>query len=652
MTIVQSAGQLAELESRNQFGGFGSRPSRNVQLYNSLSHSYAQIIRTQPNVRTVISFIARNLAQLGVGLYEKRSETDRAKIGEHVFAEALRQPNLADRHLTTYRLMHRTVWDICAYDMAFWAILPVDGSRPAIQPLRPDRLEVLGHLWPTGYKYTTRIGKVLELAPDQVVYFQASHDLDDPIVGTSPIETLRRIIAEDEASGGYREQFWRSGARISGIIERPAEAPDWSDGSRDRFKSDWAGLYTGNGESAGGTPILEDGMVWKEAGTSDARSAQYIEARKLSREESAAAYHVDPIWVGIAGAGLSFSSVVERHKALYQDTLGPWVVMLEQDLTAQALPAFESNPATLARLYVKLNISEKLRGSVEDQAESLMKLVGRPILTVNEGRGLLERNDVTGGDGLVVPLNVQVVGESDPQSVESRSMASAAIGRGAKAGPTISQHEAVRESAAAAHVRVLVRTFNRQRRDVLGKYGVNPGTVDIADLWDAARWDAELEADLFGLSLDLAGEYGSTVAEALGFDGLDTDMMIAWLSNSARIAAENINVTTANAIGDVLTDEDPTAALSGYFDEQVDTRADVTALSRVTFVSAFIAQDVAGQAGRREKTWIVTSSNSRHPEMDGDTAPLGEPFSNGMQYPGDATDGVDQTAGCTCLLGF
>jgi hypothetical protein len=38
--------------------------------------------------------------------------------------------------------------------------------------------------------------------------------------------------------------------------------------------------------------------------------------------------------------------------------------------------------------------------------------------------------------------------------------------------------------------------------------------------------------------------------------------------------------------------------------------------------------------------------------MDGETVPLGELFSNGMNGPGDYSGGADEVAGCTCDLDF
>jgi hypothetical protein len=36
--------------------------------------------------------------------------------------------------------------------------------------------------------------------------------------------------------------------------------------------------------------------------------------------------------------------------------------------------------------------------------------------------------------------------------------------------------------------------------------------------------------------------------------------------------------------------------------------------------------------------------------MHGETVPVGQPFSNGMQYPGSIDGDVDEVAGCQCAL--
>jgi hypothetical protein len=47
---------------------------------------------------------------------------------------------------------------------------------------------------------------------------------------------------------------------------------------------------------------------------------------------------------------------------------------------------------------------------------------------------------------------------------------------------------------------------------------------------------------------------------------------------------------------------------------------------------------------------VVTSRNSRHPHMNGETVPIESDFSNGLAWPGAAGASNDDTAGCKCLL--
>jgi len=651
LPVISSAGSLTELERRTtSFSNAGG----SVDLYNGLRQTYAKIVETQPNVRTVISFLARNIAQLGIHLFDRISDTDRERVTDHSFNDALRQPNPLDRRMTRYRLIHATVSDLCTYDAGYWALVNAPGAtRPGIVRLPANRVTVIGEswLWPEAYELRGNRGK-LTMTPDQVIHFQGSLNLEDPLVGTSPIETLRRILAEEASAGEYREQYWRSGARISGVIERPADAPPWSTKASDRFRSSWTAAYTGQGAGAGGTPVLEDGMVFKEtAGT--ARDAQYVESRKLTREESAAVYHVHPAFVGILEHA-NFSNMREQHRSLYMDTLGPWIVMLEEDLEAQALPAF-ATPAELDTLYIEFNIAEKLRASTDELADAIIKLTGRPVLTANEGRALLNRNADDDGDGLVIPLNVQVGGQvsAGAEPVDSAGTASrpkAITPSSSKAGITPATDTALRRESEAAHRQSLERTFERQRRAVVSAAGAG-----ATDPLDRERFDAELEADLLGLAQATAGNYATATADALAFEDLDLAVMDPWLAINAELAAGSINDSTEAQIAEALADdEDAGAALAAVFALAVGARATQIAVTRTTTVANFSSVDTAGQAGRGSKVWRVRSSNPRpsHASANGEEVELNTNFSLGGAWPGDSAMGADEVAGCTCSVEF
>src|SRR6187431_907884 len=375
MAFAISSGQLARLEPAGALPavGMSTWPGYSAILDSSQrSLTYAAIYRSQPAVRTVVSFLARNVAQLGLHAYDRLSDTDRRRLhaGDSPLAALLARPN---PRTTTYRLINALVSDKAIYDDAYWVKLRGEGGDPVgVRRLPPWRMEVQGPDWTdaTGYRLHGTTGH-LDFTPDQLVHFRG-YNPDDGRRGCSPLEALRLVLAEEYEASRWRSQMWRNGARISGYIQRPLNAPEWSQTAKDRFRAGWQGQYAGGGPMAGGTPVLEDGMEFVPASVNP-RDAQYVESRKLTREEVAAEYHVAPPLVGILDHA-SFSNLKEQHKQLYQDTLGPICAEIEQDIGLQLVPDLE--PAR--PVYVEFNIREKLQGSFDEQAAQLRQAVGAP----------------------------------------------------------------------------------------------------------------------------------------------------------------------------------------------------------------------------------------------------------------------------------
>ncbi|NJQ04282.1 phage portal protein [Streptomyces lonarensis] len=371
--------------------------------------SYSAIYRSQPHVRTVIDFLGRNIAQLGLHVYRRVSDTDRERLADHPLARLLSRPNPAT---TRYRLINALVQDIATYDMAVLArIRPEDAGNDigGLVRLPPSRVRLVDGDWmePGAFEVTGRAGKFI-VPRDRAVYLRG-YNPDGDRDGLSPMETLRGTLAEGYSSQQYREQLWRNGARMAGWISRPAEARAWSDKARERFRADWRGLYTGTGTAAGGTPILEDGMEW-HAGGMTPEQAQYLETRKLTREEVAAAYHIPLPMVGILDHA-TFSNIREQHRQLYQDTLGPWLVWLAEEIELQILSDLPDSEG----VYCEFNIAAKMAGSFEEQAAAMSTMVGGPVMTRNEGRARVNLPRLDGGDELIVPLNVTEGGQASPR---------------------------------------------------------------------------------------------------------------------------------------------------------------------------------------------------------------------------------------------
>ncbi|QHB37234.1 portal protein [Gordonia phage Gudmit] len=407
MAFVVSEGALQGLSRPQLPAAATANLSTPVAFSNDFAVDYLEIWRKHRAVRTTVSFLARNIAQLGIHAFRRIDDTDRQRLSpaDHPLAKVMRQPNAVT---TRYRLMDATVHDLAIFDRAYWLKLG-SSSAPQVVRIPPMMVTPKGDNWITPEAFEVRGSKGTQLfARDRVLYFRGYGG--DTDFGASPMEALRQVLAEDHAGSKARAEILNNGARVSGYLERPAGAPRWESDARERFAKSWRAQYTGGGPMAGGTPILEDGMTFKDA-TQTARDLQYIEARKLTREEVAAVFFVPPPMVGILDKA-TFSNITEQHKMLYQDTLGPWLTMIAEEIALQLIP--DIAPTESDDLYVEFNLREKLTGNFEERQSAITQAVGGPTMTINEARALDNRPPLEGGDELIRPLNVTQNGDQEP----------------------------------------------------------------------------------------------------------------------------------------------------------------------------------------------------------------------------------------------
>jgi HK97 family phage portal protein len=389
-----------------------SRPliptARRIELSPWLAMDYFEIWRTQPSVRRTVSFLARNIAQLGLHMFERRGDADRRRLTDHPLAELLTQPN---KDTTRYRFLNALVHDFAIYDCAYWWKSNRDGRRQLVHMPAP-LITPKGDNWLTPEVFEFQGQRERRLIPaTDILYFRGYGGMAD--IGVSPLESLRQVLREDWTASEMREQTMRNGARHSGFITRPAApaAPPWSEEARERFKREWQTMYAGAlATSAGGTPLLEDGMAFIPA-SQTAKDLQYVESRRLTDEEVCRSYFVPPPMIGILEHA-TFSNIEEQHKMLYQDCLGPLLSMIQDEIELQLLPDFE--PVKPGRFYVEFNLMEKLTGNVEERDAAITQSVGGPWRQINEGRALANLPPIDDGDRLWIPANLVQNGDPDP----------------------------------------------------------------------------------------------------------------------------------------------------------------------------------------------------------------------------------------------
>lgn len=374
----------------------------------TLDQSVEDLWREQPHLRTVVDFLARNIAQLGVHAYKHTADGGRERVRTGFLPKMLLRPNPSQ---TWYELTYQLVADLALYDHAYWFITSTgDHRKYEVRSIRPQWITRFSGSdpWDPGDLVVRFPGTTDEVTipRDRTLMFHG-WDPEDGRKGTSPVRALRGILAEQIAAAQFRDQMWKNGGRVGTYLTRPKDAPKWEPADRQRFVDHFRSAYAGNGSKAGGTPLFEDGIEMRRIGFS-AKDEQYVESTKLSLQTIAGVYHINPTMVGLLD-NANYSNVREFRRMLYGETLGPIIKMIEERFNAFMLPNMNQPES----VYLEFNTESRLRGSFEEQAEVMQTSIGGPWMTINEGRARQNLPAIEGGDDLIKPLNVTQNGDQD-----------------------------------------------------------------------------------------------------------------------------------------------------------------------------------------------------------------------------------------------
>lgn len=617
----------------------------------------ADLYRTQPNLRAVISFLADNASQIPLKVYERASDTDRPRVHDSPAALLLKQPN---PDMTAYEFKRWMYSDLLLYERFLTLIVPSKSTESGWE-LRP-----IPAPWIKSFKGKSPFAPesivigvtgagMIEVPADKFILFHG-YDPTDPMRQYSRISALKETLHEQIESNGFRRQMWHKGGRFNAYLTRPKDVAQWSQSAFERFKETWKASWAGSeaGEG-GGMPILEDGMEIKTV-QFNSRDAQWAEAVKLSREDCAAVYHVNPgmIW---PGSGQTYASARDNARALYNDCLAPTLMQATDRLNMILLPRISEQP----NHYIAYDITIKTEGTYEEKIATLSSAVGAPFLSRNEARARLDLPAIEGGDDLITPLNVLTGGlasprdtdptverfNSSPQHILKKSETRKSRGK-----PTDEESEQIAS--------VYRSFFKRQKESVLPKL-----RAKSAKWWNEERWNNELTEDLFVEAFKLSTSAAKETVRKLWDDGeYDADRTEEYIKSMCRRRAEMMNQTTYKELLEALEaddeDEDEEALMNtpeGVFENAEDTRADSAGSAFAGALISWTAMEACRQNEWRGqnvyKTWVVTSSNPRasHARMNGETVQYDEPFSNGAQWPGDIDNlDVEDVANCHCVL--
>jgi HK97 family phage portal protein len=359
-------------------------------------------------VLTCVSLRARALASLPVKVYERLDDRSKRPAPWHRAAKVLSQPNTWQTRSELFGMLeaHRVLRGN-AYAWKNQVPIVVNGvtyqDTVELIPMHPDRVEIVDGSdlgGPGGYKYHTRRGTILPMAPGEVLHLKGLST--DGQKGRSVLQDMREVIGGAIATQNHANSLWSRDATPTIALKHKNTL---SDKAKKNLEDSWEATY-GRGPDKKRIAVIEEGMEIEQLSLSP-EDGQFFETRKLSRSEIAGAFHVPPHMIGDTEKSTSWGTGIEQQQIGFMVfTLRPDLVLWEQRLTRDLIQQPD-------RFFIEFSIEGLLRG---DQAARgsfyrTMREVG--AYSANDIRALENLNPLTdGGDVYLQPTNLAPLGSS------------------------------------------------------------------------------------------------------------------------------------------------------------------------------------------------------------------------------------------------
>lgn len=658
--------------------------------------NYVEAFKKVPIVQQCTRQIQHDVASLPLRIYQvtgqTRKEVER-KDGNLV--DLLAKANPRD---SGYQFMSDTVGSRILAGNAYW-FLQRAKSRPSGPPtelwslpaqnVRVTPTEKRGVLL---YEYN-RGGLWEPMDPASIIHFRDYNPSDEP-VGMSRIEPVRREFEAQFYALIWLREFFKKGGMISGLFV----AKDASGIGPEQVKAIQASLVKlHQGYDKAFNPVVVD------AALEYLKQGQTLTEMDLERNLSiinasiARSIGVPPMRLGIKEGGNAFNDGMAASDAqnYWFGTIGQETAQIASVITEKLAPLFGPN------LVVEFDMRGVLpvQAAKLAQAKTVKELVGRPVLTVNEGRKMMgeEPIDDPAADELYeaptptfgVAANEKAPEAERPAAEKGPEKPPAQQARLDRSDPQTRDSLRRRKSADLARYERMVERHFRSRfvqqrplvkewlKDRAGALGVSGArvfkgiTVMPSPIPIQLPDDEESLRRLLRTLLEQRGE------SALADIGVELQFNAAsrraadFIERMSDWTLTNVDETTITAIQGELAlgiEQNETLAqiigrIDTYFDMAEASRSALIGRTETTRAYNFAANEAWQQSGVvSQQEWLTArdGAGGRHAEdpiyaeLDGQVVGLEEKFRVGnewLAYPGDPDADPSETCNCRCFPG-
>lgn len=205
--------------------------------------------------------------------------------------------------------------------------------------------------------------------------------------GRGLLDIAKETIDTDLRAQKYGNKFYKNSARVSGVIETPAELKKEY---KDSLQEAWETKYSGDNSFR--VAVMDLGMKYTQLGITQ-QDAQYIETRGFSVDDTSRFTGI-PAYMLQAGKQ-SYQSNEQQQLDFVINTLTPHIIQIEQEWMYKLYTSEDLD----AGWYLKMNEAALLRGDNKSRAEYYSKMIGLGIRNQDECRALEDASPLPDGAG-------------------------------------------------------------------------------------------------------------------------------------------------------------------------------------------------------------------------------------------------------------
>ncbi len=270
------------------------------------------------------------------------------------------------------------------------------GEIVALYPLKADLMQVTYVLKNNNkekiYKYNGTL-----ISSDRILHIIDIPD-NEGLVGISRIAYARTTLEFANNAATHGNKLFKNQATPSGAFSHPTEL---SPNAYDRLKESLEQKYSGL-ENSGKPLLLEGGLTFSPISISNSDS-QWLESRKLNRENIGAIFGVPTSMLNDSTAS-SYGNLEQKYLEFQTNTILPILIAIEEKVEQKLLSKTEKS-----NLIIKFQFNALLRADVKTKSEYYKTMWGIGSMNPNEIRSNEDLNSYDGGENYFMQLSYAAV---------------------------------------------------------------------------------------------------------------------------------------------------------------------------------------------------------------------------------------------------